>query len=62
MGNQEGFRAIALRPEDRILFEDVDLHPRLQKSSTACLACRKRRRKVWFSSVLKGTISDFLIV
>ncbi|KAL2829888.1 hypothetical protein BJY01DRAFT_121769 [Aspergillus pseudoustus] len=45
MGSQQPPRAIAPKPGDSIFRTDISFHPRLQKASSACLECRKRKQR-----------------
>jgi hypothetical protein len=46
MGSQQQPRAIAPKPGDSIFRTDISFQPRLQKASSACLECWKRKQRV----------------
>jgi hypothetical protein len=62
MGSQQPLKAIAPKPGDSIFRTDISLNPRLQKSSTACLECRKRKRRVGLPTYPMETLSNGYIV
>ncbi|CEL11977.1 hypothetical protein ASPCAL15071 [Aspergillus calidoustus] len=45
MGSQQPPRAIAPKPGDTVFRTDTSFHTRLQRASSACIECRKRKQR-----------------